>query len=84
MAANQLSAILVNGLTDESFRRDLLDSPHQVLTNFGLSPEELDAISTISRRANTFEEFAAAMAHWLSLDRPALHQSVPSVSWAAL
>ena len=83
MAASQLSAILVNGLSDECFRRDLLDSPRQVLTKFGLSPEELDAISTISRRADTFEEFAAAMAHWLSIDRPVTRESMPVLSWAA-
>ena len=73
MAASQLSAILVNGLTDEGFRRNLLDSPNQALIDFGLSPEELDALSTISRRASTFEEFAAAMAHWLSDDRSPPH-----------
>lgn len=84
MAASQLSAILVNGLTDESFRRNLLDSPRQALTNFGLSPEELDTLATISRRADTFEEFAAAMADWLSIDQSATRQAAPSFSWAAL
>ena len=84
MAASQLSAIIVNGLTDESFQRNLLDSPRQVLVDFELSSEELDAISTISRRANTFEEFAAAMAHWLSFDKSAMHQTVPTLSLAAL
>jgi len=83
MAASQLSAVLVNGLTDEGFRRNLLDSPSQALIDFGLSPEELDALSTISKRTNTFEEFAAAMAHWLSGDRPVVHGITPSLSLVA-
>jgi hypothetical protein len=66
MSASQLSAVLVNALSDEGFRRNLLDTPDEALTRFDLSPDELDALSSISIGANTIEEFAAGMVNWLS------------------
>lgn len=64
MSASQLSAVLFNALADEHFRRSLLAKPNEALTRFDLSADELDALSSI--RASTIEEFAAAMANWLS------------------
>jgi hypothetical protein len=64
MSASQLSAVLVNALADEGFCQNLLDAPDKALTRFDLSPDELNALSSI--RANTIEEFAAGMVSWLS------------------
>ena len=68
MSASQLSAVLVNALADECFCRSLLDTPAQALTRFDLSPDEVQALSSI--RASTIEEFAAGMVSWLSNGQP--------------
>ena len=57
MSASQLSAVLVNALSDEQFCERLLETPNEALTRFDLSPDELDALSSI--RASTIEEFGA-------------------------
>jgi hypothetical protein len=64
MSASQVSAVLVHALHDEHFRRRLLATPNEALTHFDLSPDELDALSSI--RASTLEEYAVAMVNWLS------------------
>ena len=68
MSANQLSAVLFDALADEHFRQHLLTAPDEALTRYDLLPYEVDALSSI--RANTFEEFAAGMATWLSNIQP--------------
>jgi hypothetical protein len=68
MSASQLSAVLVNALSDEHFRQSLLSTPSDALARFDLSPDELDALSSI--RASTIEEFAAVMVSWLSGGHP--------------
>jgi hypothetical protein len=84
MSASQLSAVLVNALSDEGFRQNLLDTPDQALTSFDLSPDELDALSSISTRANTIEEFAAGMASWLSVGQSAQRQVMATLSFASI
>ena len=64
MSASQLSAVLVNALADERFCQSLLAAPAEALGRFELSPDEVDALSSI--RASTIEEFAAGMVRWLS------------------
>ena len=64
MSASQLSAVLVNALADERFCKRLLAAPLEALTRFDLSPDEVDALSSI--RASSIEEFAAGMLRWLS------------------
>ena len=65
MSASQLSAVLVNALSDEGFCRNLLDAPDEALTRFDLAPDEFDALSSISTVADTIEEFAAGIVNWL-------------------
>jgi hypothetical protein len=69
MSPSQLSAVLVNALADECFCQSLLHTPAQALTRFELSPDELQALSSI--RASTIEEFAAGMVSWLTNGKPA-------------
>ena len=78
MSASQLSAVLVNALADERFCQKLLAKPDEALTRFDLSPDELDALSSI--HASTIEEFAAGMVNWLSADQSARHQMVPAAA----
>jgi hypothetical protein len=80
MSACQLSAVLVNALSDEGFRENLLDSPDQALTRFDLSPDELHALSYISTRANTIEEFAMGMVSWLSSGQSNKHRVATAVA----
>ena len=74
MSASQLSAVLVNALRDERFCQKLLTKPDEALTRFDLSPDELNALSSI--RASTIEEFAAGMVNWLSAGQSAQRLSV--------
>jgi hypothetical protein len=82
MSASQLSAVLVNALADEYFCQSLLDAPNKALTRFDLSPDELDALSSI--RASTIEEFAAGMVRWLSGGQSTQHKSMPTVPFATV
>lgn len=77
MSASQLSAVLVNALADEHFCQSLLASPDKALTRFDLSPDELDALSSI--RASTIEEFAAGMVSWLSGGQSVRRRSLSAV-----
>ena len=69
MSASQISAVLVNALSDERFCQKLLAKPDEALTRFDLSPDELNALSSI--HASTIEEFAAGMVNWLSAGQSA-------------
>jgi hypothetical protein len=82
MSANQLSAVLFHGLSDERFCRSLLDSPDVALTRFDLSTDEMDALASISTRASTIEEFAVGMASWLSGDQATQRSTVPVATFA--
>ena len=77
MSASQLSAVLVNALADECFCQSLLAAPDKALTRFDLSPDEVDALSSI--RASTIEEFAAGMVRWLS-GSPSVRRPMVSVT----
>ena len=81
MSASQLSAVLVNALSDECFCQNLLDTPDEALTRFDLSPDEMAALSSI--RASTIEEFAAGMVSWLSVGQSTKRRLMPVVSFAA-
>lgn len=81
MSASQLSAVLVNALADEGFCQSLLDAPDKALTRFNLTPDELDALSSI--RASTLEEYAAGMVHWLSNGQPVRRHLVMAMPFAA-
>lgn len=82
MSASQLSAVLVNALADECFCQSLLARPSEALARFDLSPDELDALSSI--QASTIEEFAAGMASWLCGGKSAQRRFVSAVSSAAV
>lgn len=84
MSSSQLSAVLVNALSDEGFRQNLLDTPDEALTRFDLSPDELDALSNISIGASTIEEFAAGMVSWLSGAQSAPRRLMPVASYASV
>ena len=82
MSSNQLSAVLVNALSDEYFCQNLLDAPDEALTRFDLSADEVHALSSI--RANTIEEFAAGMVTWLSGGESSHRRLMPAASFATV
>ena len=84
MSASQLSAVLVNALSDDAFCQNLLDTPDEALTRFDLSPDEVHALSSISVGAKTIEEFAAGMANWLSVGQSAPSRLMPVASFATV
>ena len=64
MAFEQLQAVVGVAIVDSRFRRQLLLSAPNSLSEFDLSQEEAEAISTI--RQDTFAGFATELDSWMS------------------
>ena len=65
MAFESLQAVIGAAVIDSEFRNALLNgSRRRVVTNFGLTSEEMNAVMSI--RATTLEQFAGQLDQWVS------------------
>lgn len=65
MAFEALQAVIGTAVIDSGFRKALLDGSRQrVISNFGLSSEEVDVVMGI--RAESLEQFAGQVDQWIS------------------
>lgn len=64
MAFESLQAVIGTAVVDSEFRQALLNgSRRRVVTEFGLTTEEMNAIMSI--RATTLEQFAGQLDQWI-------------------
>ncbi|MFQ6057798.1 MAG: Franean1_4349 family RiPP [Anaerolineae bacterium] len=63
MSQEALQAIVGTAIIDRAFRQALLDSLEEAVAGFDLTPEELQAITSI--KAESFEQFAGQLHRWI-------------------
>lgn len=66
MSMQSMQSILWQGATDQSFLRNLLENPREVLQQFGLTSIEVEALADSSPRS--LVDLAATVEAWRSGD----------------
>ena len=71
MSVESFQSVIGNAVIDTEFRRGLLNGKRRfILSNFNLSPEEVEFAMKIS--ANSLEDFAGQLDSWISRARGAI------------
>lgn len=65
---NGLGCLLMTAVVDPGFQERLLTEPAKVVSDFELTPDEQEALTSI--RAGSFTEFAAELHRWLEQRDP--------------